>query len=91
MLSLYENLFNKGEIMPLLSCKCPNCGANIKINSDSKKGICEHCGTEYITEDIINNYQTINQYNTTQNITKNIYGKDNLESTELIKNGDVFI
>ena len=42
--------------MPLLQCKCPNCGANIKIDENQKKGICEHCGTEYVTEDIINNY-----------------------------------
>lgn len=77
--------------MPLLQCKCPNCGANIKIDENQKKGICEHCGTEYVTEDIINNYQTINHYNTTQNITKKIYGSDRLEADELIHNGDVFI
>ena len=75
----------------LIQIKCQNCGANIKVENNSKLFVCDHCGSEHVLEDVINNYQTVNQYHTTQNIVKNIYGKESMDVEDIIKNGDVFI
>lgn len=77
--------------MSLISTKCTNCGATIQVDSDSKTGKCEFCGSEYTTQDVINNYQINNNYNTVQYVTKNINGNSALEAEEYIKNGDIFI
>ena len=77
--------------MPLIQARCSNCDGEIEIDSDKMAGKCKHCGTLYITEEVINNYNTVNQYHTTQHITKNIYGNDSLDAEDYIKNGEVFI
>ena len=41
--------------MGLVNAKCLNCGANLKVDNQSKTGTCEHCGARYITEDVIIN------------------------------------
>lgn len=51
--------------MPLVPAKCPECGGNIKIDSDKKVAICEFCKQPFIVEVAINNF------NTTYNITNN--------------------
>lgn len=71
--------------------KCSNCGANVQFEGDSKKTVCEYCGAEVALEEVVNNYQTINQYSTTQHVVKNIYGKEELEASESVQKGDVFI
>ena len=47
--------------MPLVPAKCPNCGGDIKIDSESRAGICEFCKNPFVAEDAINNYNTYNQ------------------------------
>ena len=47
--------------MPLVTAKCPNCGGDIKIDSESRAGICEFCKNPFVAEDAINNYNTYNQ------------------------------
>lgn len=49
--------------MPLVPAKCPNCGGNINIDSESRAGICEFCKNPFVAEDAINNYNTYNQNN----------------------------
>lgn len=44
--------------MPLVAAKCTNCGANIEADSSQEAGICKYCGTAFITEKAINNYNT---------------------------------
>lgn len=44
--------------MELVAAKCPQCGANIKVDKEKDAGICEFCGTAFITEKAINNYNT---------------------------------
>nr|DAF93875.1 MAG TPA: DNA REPAIR HELICASE RAD25, SSL2, PRE-INITIATION COMPLEX, RNA polymerase.0A [Siphoviridae sp. ctZd434] len=44
--------------MALVAAKCTECGANIKIDNNKEAGICEFCGTAFITEKAINNYTT---------------------------------
>ena len=44
--------------MALVAAKCTQCGANIKVDDTKDAGICEFCGTAYVTEKTINNYNT---------------------------------
>lgn len=44
--------------MPLVPAKCTQCGANIEIDDTKEAGICKYCGTAFITEKAITNYNT---------------------------------
>ena len=55
--------------MPLVAAKCTQCGANLQVNSENECSICSACGTPFITEKAITNY------NTTINNTYNIDNK----------------
>lgn len=61
--------------MPLVSAKCTACGASIKIDDSKESGYCEYCGTQYITEKVINNYNVSGNINI-DNATINIVGGD---------------
>ncbi len=57
--------------MALVQAKCTNCGANLEVDSSNEAAICQACGTPFIVEKAINNY------NTTNNIKAdvvNVYG-----------------
>ena len=45
--------------MGLIAAKCTQCGANIKVDDTKEAGICEFCGTEFITEKVINHYEIV--------------------------------
>jgi len=77
--------------MPLIAAKCTQCGSSIQVDDTNEAGICIHCGTAFITEKAINNYNTFITNNTTQHITKNIYGKDDKNIDELIADGERFL
>ena len=47
--------------MPIVPAKCPNCAANLEVNSSQDAAICTHCGTPFIVEKAITNYQISNQ------------------------------
>ena len=59
--------------MSFVPAKCPQCGANIQVDSSKEAGICSHCGTPFVTEKVIN--QTNNYDFSTQNVENqtNIY------------------
>lgn len=42
--------------MGLVAAKCTQCGANIEVDDTKEAGICKYCGTAFITEKAINNY-----------------------------------
>lgn len=44
--------------MGLVAAKCTQCGANIQIDDTKEAGICPSCGTAFITEKAIINYNT---------------------------------
>lgn len=44
--------------MPLVPAKCTQCGANIEVDDTKEAGICRFCGTAFITEKAITNYNT---------------------------------
>ena len=47
--------------MPLVQAKCTNCGSNLEIDNTKDAAICPYCGTAFIVEKAINNYNTTNQ------------------------------
>lgn len=44
--------------MPLVAAKCTQCGANIEVDDAKEAGICKYCGTAFVTEKAITNYNT---------------------------------
>lgn len=42
--------------MGLLNAKCVNCGATIKVDESKEATICKYCGSAFVTENAINNY-----------------------------------
>lgn len=57
--------------MALVQAKCTNCGANLEVDNSKDAAICQACGTPFIVEKAINNY------NITNNIKAdvvNVYG-----------------
>ncbi len=53
--------------MPLIPAQCPNCGGVLSVDQNGKADICSYCGTPFIVQDAIQNF------NTTYNITNNVY------------------
>ena len=57
--------------MALVSCKCTNCGATMLVDNTKDAAVCEYCGSAFVVEKAINNY------NVTNNIEAgvvNVYG-----------------
>lgn len=44
--------------MALVPAKCTQCGGNIEVDDTHEAGICKFCGTPFVTEKAINNYNT---------------------------------
>lgn len=61
--------------MPLAQAKCKNCGAVLEVDTSMETAVCPYCGTPYIVEKTIKNYNA--NFNITNQIrtdTVNIYG-----------------
>ena len=52
--------------MALKPAICTQCGGKIEVDDSKEAGICQFCGTAFVTEKVINKYIT-------QNITQNTY------------------
>lgn len=70
--------------MPLVDAKCTNCGAPLKVDNSKEAAICEHCGSAFIVEKAINNYNITNNINA--NVV-NIYGGDTTNNDFVIEAG----
>lgn len=57
--------------MPIIPAKCTNCGASLKVDNTKDAAICPYCGSAFIVEKAINNYNTTNHITAG---TVNIYG-----------------
>ena len=57
--------------MGLIAAKCTNCGAKIEVDESKETGICPYCGTAFITEKVINNYNVTNNYHIEKQIIYN--------------------
>lgn len=63
--------------MPLIAAKCTQCGANIEVDDTKEAGICKYCGTAFITEKAITNYNTyITNNNNFAGANINVVGGD---------------
>ncbi|MCL2798325.1 MAG: zinc ribbon domain-containing protein [Firmicutes bacterium] len=58
--------------MAIVAAKCTQCGANIEIDDSKDAGNCAHCGTAFVTQKVIHNYNTF--------ITKNIVLDEDLKN-----------
>ena len=56
----------KEFVMALVAAKCTECGANVEVDDSKKTGICRHCGTLFILQEAITNYNTYITLHTTQ-------------------------
>lgn len=73
--------------MALIPAKCTQCGANIEVDVSQEAGICKYCGTAFITEKAINNYNTyITNNNNFAGANINVVGGDVTNLLELAKN-----
>ena len=73
--------------MPLVNAKCTNCGAALKVDNKLEAAVCEYCGSAYIVEKAIQNYN----YYVTNNINADnvfIMGKGDVENERLLKNAE---
>lgn len=46
--------------MSLVNCKCTNCGSNLSVDDMKDAAICEYCGSAFIVEKAVNNYNISN-------------------------------
>lgn len=56
--------------MPLVNAMCTNCNGNLQVDSSKDAAICPYCGSAYIVEKAVNNYNITN--NNTNNNTNYI-------------------
>ena len=57
--------------MPIVNAKCTNCGANLNVDNTKDAMVCPYCGSAFIIDKAINNYNTTNNI---QAGVVNIYG-----------------
>lgn len=73
--------------MPFVAAKCTQCGATIEVDDTKEAGICKYCGTAFITEKAINNYNTyIITNNSFAGANINVVGGSEDNLIELAKN-----
>lgn len=44
--------------MALVPARCTQCGGNIEVDNTKEAGVCKYCGTAFITEKVVNNYNS---------------------------------
>lgn len=76
----------RGLVMGFVAAKCTECGADIEVDETREAGICKYCGTAFITEKAINNYNThITNNNNFAGANINVIGGDLNTYIELAK------
>ena len=58
--------------MPLVSAKCTNCGGTLEVDDSKEAAVCPLCGTPYIVEKAVNNYNNVTHHHTVNNITADV-------------------
>ena len=54
--------------MPLVPAICTQCKGALQVDPNQKSGVCPFCGTQFVSQDVINNYNITNVRNTVTNI-----------------------
>ena len=70
--------------MSLINAICTNCGAHLKVESNKEAAICEYCGSAFIVEKAIKNYNFVNNNKINAEVV-NIFGRN--ESDFVIRAG----
>jgi len=73
--------------MPLVAAKCTECGAAIEVEDTKEAGICNFCGTAFITQKVVNEHHV----HVTKHITKNVFGVDGKSADDFCDSGDTFV
>lgn len=76
----------RGDYMAFEAARCKNCNGDIQVDVERKTGFCPYCGTKYITEDVINNYNTYNNYKI-ENATIKLNDEHSVENK--LKNAEI--
>lgn len=48
--------------MPLVAAQCTNCGAALQVDNSKDAAVCRYCGSAFIVEKAIHNYEINNSY-----------------------------
>ncbi|MCL2370969.1 MAG: tetratricopeptide repeat protein [Firmicutes bacterium] len=67
--------------MALVAAKCTECAASIEVDDCKEAGICNFCGTAFVTKKIIQ--QTL--------ITKNVFGDRGKSAEDFCADGETFL
>ena len=54
--------------MPLMPAICTQCKGALTVDPKEKSGVCPYCGTTFLNQDVINNYNITNVQNNVTNI-----------------------
>ena len=71
--------------MPLVNAKCTNCGANLEVDSAKDAAICRYCGSAFIVEKAINNY------NVTTHLSANVVNVFGKQSADFVIRAGVLV
>lgn len=75
--------------MPIVPAKCTACGANLNVDSNKDAAVCNYCGSAFIIEKAINNYNNYNTINADKVVVEGIQVETLLKNAETyIKLGD---
>lgn len=69
--------------MPFVLARCTQCGANIDVDDSKETAFCPQCGTAFVTEKVITNYDTTVNNNfdiKSANIIASVVNEDRIES-----------
>ncbi|MCL2861919.1 MAG: hypothetical protein FWE22_05880 [Firmicutes bacterium] len=70
-----------------VAAKCTACNASIEVDDEKDAGICNFCGTAFVTQKVINEHHT----HVTKNVTKNVFGIGSKTYEDFCEDGDTFL
>lgn len=77
--------------MPLVPAICTQCSASLKVDPNCESAVCQYCGTRFVTEKAINNYNITYETNIGNLSADAVYINDESSSDNRVKAGDTFI
>lgn len=77
--------------MQLVPGICTQCGSNLEVDPSKESAICSFCGTPFITEKVINNYNTTNVTNIGNLHADVVNVSDSSSIDNRIKSAETFI
>ena len=69
--------------MHLVPALCPQCGGALDVDPNQEAAVCKFCGTPFITEKAIQNYNITNVTNNVTNVTNNVTNVQHINAQEV--------